>query len=112
MQNLTFKYFSLEPISSLVSRELLDKIQYLQNSRIDDLPIFATTDELIFEEKIIDILNCQNLHELSLILRKNKLNKLLKNSKPSLNYEFLDFWYNNYEKLSLLIEFSNKKGFN
>ena len=109
MQNLTFKYFSLEPISSLVSRELLNKIQYLQNSRIDDLPIFTTTDNLIFEEKIIDILNCQNLHELSMLLRKNKLNKLLKNSESSLEYEFLDFWYNNYEKLSLLIEFSNKR---
>ena len=102
MENLTFKYFSLEPISSVTSKELLDKIEYVHNSRIDDLPIFTTTD-LFFDEEIINILNYQHLDKLMIILRKNKLNKLIKNIEPSLEYEFLNFWYINQEKLRLML---------
>ena len=102
MDSLTFKYFGLKPIQSLISKELMNEIQFLQNSRIDALPMFSTTD-LGFEQHIIDILNYNHLDDLSIILRKNKLNKLLNNSETSLNYEFLEFWYNNSEKLRLMI---------
>lgn len=102
MENLTFKYFGLESIYKVTSKELMDNIEYLQNSRIDDLPIF-TTNNLLFEKEVVDILNYQHIDKLIILLRRNKLNKLLKNTEPSIEYEFLNFWYDNHEKLRLML---------
>lgn len=102
MENLTFKYYGLTPIYSLMSRELERKVEFIHNSRIDALPLFNTTD-IIFEQNIIDILNYQHMDKLSMMLRKSKLNKLLKNTEPTLEYEFLNFWYNHSKELHLMI---------
>ena len=83
----------------------IEHIKYLNDSRIDGTPIYQTDVNLMFSEHIIDILNNRNKSNLELILRKKKIEKIIKNHKIdlSLNYEFLDFWYKNFDDLFIMV---------
>jgi hypothetical protein len=103
MEKITFRYDDRRPIGSLVSKQLMENIEYLQKSRIDGLPIYQTKDNLMFDKYVINILNYKHINELSTILRQNKLDRILNGSEPTLDYEFLNFWYDNSKNLHVLL---------
>ena len=105
MISIAFKYTGKKPIELVTSELLLCKLRFIGYSHIDNFPIYKTTGGLIFEDYIQDILNEKEKNKLKIILRKNKLDKIIKkeNLLLSLNYEFLNFWYNNYDDLTTMI---------
>lgn len=104
MENLVFRYCKKEPINSLISEEIMSKIEYLQDSRIDGCPIYKTDDSFVFDKKFLDILNYRNKGYLKTLLREYKIDKLIDNKKHfSLELEFLSFWYANFNDLYLLM---------
>ena len=104
MENLIFRYCKKEPMGLLVSNELMKKIEHLQFSRIDGMPIYKIDDSLLFDKEILNILNYRDKGCLRSLLRKDKINKLFGNDKEfSLELEFLSFWYSNFDDLYLLM---------
>jgi len=105
MVSLIFKYTNNNSIDFVMPKTLQKHITFLTNSRIDNYSVFRTSDELLFKREIRTLLNERNISELKLILRIKKLEKIIKkeNLSLTLNYEFLDFWYNNYEDLFVLM---------
>ena len=101
MQNIIFKCHNKDIDLSPFSEDT----EYLGNSRIDGSPIYKTSDNLIFTDYVINMLNIKNKSNLELILRRKKLEKIIKTDKIvlSLRYEFLNFWYDNFDDLDIII---------
>ena len=106
MKNLTFKYTGITPLDFLISNELMNKINYLQLSRVEQFPLYQTDENFMFNKNIITILNDRNFNLLKLLLRRKKLEKMMNIQKTTLHYEFLDFWYNNSDDLYLMLQMS------
>ena len=100
-QNIIFKCYDNDIDLSM----FLDNIVYLGDSRIDTSHIYKTSNNLMFSNYVIDILNTKNKSNLELILRRKKIEKILKNHKIvlSLHYEFLNFWYDNFDDLTIMV---------
>jgi hypothetical protein len=105
MVSLIFKYENKKPLDFVIPKSLEGYIEFLTHSRISEFPVYRTTNGLEFEKDIRTILNERNINELKIILRRKKIEKIIKkeNLSLTLNYEFLDFWYNNYEDLFVLL---------
>ncbi len=101
MQNLIFKNHNKDIDLSQFSGDT----EYMCESRIDGAPIYKTSDNLMFSDYVIDILNTKNKNNLELILRRKKLEKIIITEEItlSLRYEFLNFWYDNFDDLTIII---------
>ena len=114
MVSLIFKYANNKSIDFVMPKSLQGYLEFLSNSRIDNYPVFRTTNGLLFKREIRTILNERDKGQLISILRIKKLEKIIKkeNLSLTLNYEFLNFWYNNYEDLTVLMPMEEHKFLN
>jgi hypothetical protein len=105
VKNIVFRCSDISIDLSYFSND----IEYLCDSRIDNFPIYKTSDNLMFSDYVVDILNTKNKNNLELILRRKKIEKIKKNHKIALplRYEFLNFWYDNFDDLTIILPMFN-----
>ena len=105
MESIVFKYGGKNPVESLMSEELFQKIKFLQTSRIDKFPMYEIDNTIDLNIRMINILNNRQFDELKIVLRKMKIERLINRTKKinDTKMEFLNFWYTNHENLYVMI---------